>query len=70
MEDLKLLKEHLHELEVRRQQLIAIRDRIEVESWRDTKRLLSVGITELQTATFYIKAAIEAQERIPSQRYS
>ena len=68
MEDLKLLKEHLQELKIKMLQHKAIRDRIEVEQWRDTKRLLSIGITQLETAILYFQEAIAAQERVPAQR--
>jgi len=70
MEDLKLLKEHLRELKIKMLQHKAIRDRIEVEQWRDTKRLLSIGITQLETAILYFQEAIAEQERVPSQRYA
>ena len=70
MEDLKLLKEHLQELKIKMLQHKAIRDRIEVEQWRDTKRLLSIGITQLETAILYFQEAIAEQERVPSQRYA
>ena len=70
MEDLKLLKEHLKELKIKMLQHKAIRDRIEVEQWRDTKRLLSIGITQLETAILYFQEAIAEQERVPSQRYA
>jgi hypothetical protein len=70
MEDLKLLKEHLKELKIKMLQHKAIRDRIEVEQWRDTKRLLSIGITQLETAILYFQEAIAEQERVPAQRYA
>lgn len=70
MEDLKLLKEHLKELKVKMAQHQAIRNRIEVEQWKDTKRLLSIGITNLETAILYFKEAIEEQERQPAKRYA
>ncbi len=70
MEDLKLLKEHLQELKIKMLQHKAIRDRIEVEQWRDTKRLLSIGITQLETAILYFQEAIAEQERVPAQRYA
>ena len=70
MEDLKLLKEHLQELKIKRLQHKAIRDRIEVAQWRDTKRLLSIGITQLETAILYFQEAIAEQERVPAQRYA
>lgn len=70
MEDLKLLKGHLQELKIKMLQHKAIRDRIEVEQWRDTKRLLSIGITQLETAILYFQEAIAEQERVPSQRYA
>lgn len=70
MSDLELLKSHLKELNIKLVQIKAVRNRIEVEAWKDTKRLLSVSFTELQTSTLYLKEAIEEQERIPAQRYS
>lgn len=70
MEDLKLLKEHLQELKIKMLQHKAIRDRIEIEQWRDTKRLLSIGITQLETAILYFQEAIAEQERVPAQRYA
>ena len=70
MEDLKLLKEHLQELKIKMLQHKAIRDRIEVDQWRDTKRLLSIGITQLETAILYFQEAIAEQERVPAQRYA
>lgn len=70
MEDLKLLKGHLQELKIKMLQHKAIRDRIEVEQWRDTKRLLSIGITQLETAILYFQEAIAEQERVPAQRYA
>lgn len=70
MEDLKLLKEHLQELKIKMLQHKAIRDRIEVEQWHDTKHLLSIGITQLETAILYFQKAIAEQERVPSQRYA
>jgi len=70
MSDLELLKSHLKELDVKLGQIKAIRDRIEVECWKDTKRLLLVAFTELQTSTLYLKEAIVEQERILAQRYA
>jgi hypothetical protein len=70
MEDLKLLKDHLQELKIKMGQHKAIRDRIEVEQWKDTKRLLSIGITQLETAILYFQEAIVEQERVPAKRYA
>lgn len=70
MEDLNLLKEHLKELKVKMMQHKALRDRIEVEQWKDTKRLLSIGITQLETAILYFQEAINEQERLPTQRFA
>jgi len=70
MEDLKLLNEHLKEVRIKMLQIKAIRDRIEVASWKDTKRLLSVSITQIETGTLYLKEAIEEQQREFPQRYS
>tara|TARA_R100001369_G_scaffold90603_1_gene129869 strand:- start:5484 stop:5696 length:213 start_codon:yes stop_codon:yes gene_type:complete len=70
MEDLKLLEEHLKELKTKLMQHQAIRNRIEVETWKDTKRLLSIGITNLETAILYFKEAIEEQKRLPAKRYA
>lgn len=68
-EDLKLLEQREHELRIILSQIKAIRDRIEVEQWRDTKRLLSIAFTEIQTGQLYLKEAIEEQKRTSSPRY-
>ena len=70
MEDIKLLESHLKELKIKMMQHKAIRDRIETEPWKDTKRLLSIGITQLETAILYFQEAIAEQKRMPPQRYS
>ena len=70
MEDLKLLKEHLKELKVKMLQHKTLRDRIEVEQWKDTKRLMSIGITHLETSILYFQEAINEQERLPAERFS
>ena len=69
-EILKELKEYHKELRIKMLQLKAHRDRIEVAPWMDTKRLLSVSITQLETSCLYLKEAIEETERVPAQRYS
>lgn len=69
MEDLKLLKEHLKELKTKMYQYQAIRNRVNNEEWRDTKRLLSIGITSLETAILFFQEAIAEEERVPPQRY-
>jgi hypothetical protein len=70
MEDLEKLKNYLKEQKTRLQQMVAIRNRIETESWKDTKRLLSISITNMETSMLYLKEAIEEQKRLPAQRYS
>lgn len=70
MEDLEKLENYLKEQKTRLQQMIAVRNRIETESWKDTKRLLSISITNFETSILYLKEAIEEQKRLPSQRYA
>lgn len=70
MEDLKLLKEHLKELKIKYAQIKAVRGRIEVSEWKDTKRLLSITLTNLETSILYLKESIEEQERLPPQRFA
>lgn len=69
MDDLKLLKNHLEELLTKLHQHIAIRDRIETEEWRGTKRQLSIGITHLETAILFFNAAVESEEAVPGKRW-
>lgn len=68
-EDLKLLEQKEHELRIILGQIKAIRDRIEVEKWKNTKSLLSIAFTEIKTGQLYLKEAIEEQKRVPSPRY-
>lgn len=68
-EDLKLLKQREHELRIILTQIQMIRDRIDVAPGKDTKRLLSVSITEIQTGQLYIKEAIEDYESKMSPRF-
>lgn len=70
MEDLEKLESYLKEQKTRLQQMIAVRNRIETESWKDTKRLLSISITNLETSMLYLKEAIEEQKRLPAKRYA
>lgn len=69
MEDLKDLKVYLKESKQRIAQMVAVRNRIEVEPHKDTKRLLSISITQMETSMLYLKEAIEEQERLPVQRF-
>ena len=69
-EILNELKEYHKEMRIKMLQIKAHRDRIEVAPWMDTKRLLSVSITQLETSCLYLKEAIEDSERVPAQRYS
>jgi exonuclease VII small subunit len=68
-EDIKLLKQREQELRVILAQIEAIRNRIEVPLGKDTKRLLSVSITEIQTGQLFLKEAIEDYERVPTPRF-
>lgn len=68
-EDLKLLKQREHELRIILAQIQIIRDRIETTLGQDTKRLLSVAITEIQTGQLFVKEAIEDYDRKPSPRF-
>ena len=68
-QDLILLEKREQELRIILFQIKTIRDRIEVENWKDTKRLLSVAFTEIQIGQLVLQEAIEEQKRVPSPRY-
>lgn len=70
MEDVKLLESHLRELNDKKFQFMTIRDRIEVESWKGTKRQLSIGITNLETAILFFQEAISEAKREYPERYA
>jgi len=68
-EDLILLEKREQELRIIMLQIKTINGRIEVQSWQDTKRLLSVSFTQIQLGQLALQEAIEDHKRVPSPRY-
>ena len=69
-EILKELKELNKEQGMIMLKIKAHRDRIEVEPWKDSKRLLSIAMTEQETSYLYLKEAIEETQRLPPERFA
>ena len=69
MEDLEKLESYLKTHRIRMQQMVAIRNRIEVEECKDTKRLLSISITHMEASMLYLQETIAEQKRVPAKRY-
>jgi hypothetical protein len=70
MEELKDLKEIVKDFNFKILQIKGIQNRITQQPHMDTKRLLSIAITELQTSVLFLKEAIAEQETKLPERYA